>query len=131
MIAIWIGLQFYLIDFCEEFHMFPFDDKVETLSRITNFEASLALFNPNKTGRGDGGPPPSTFCVITLQRAKLSLGHFMTIFFWISHTFWHQILMRGGTVPKLHNLLYMHVRPEKAQNVILCTKSMQNLFFFT
>ena len=29
------------------------------------------------------------------------------------------------TVPKLRNFLYMHVGPKKAQNVILCTTSMQ------
>ena len=32
-------------------------------------------------------------------------------------------------VPKLRNFLYMHVGPKKAQNVILCTKSMQIEFF--
>ena len=37
----------------------------------------------------------------------------------------------GGTVPKLHvrNILYMHIGPKKAQNVILCSKSMQIEFF--
>ena len=38
--------------------------------------------------------------------------------------------MPRGTVPKLRNFLYMHVGPKKAQNVILCTKSMQIEFFF-
>ena len=50
--------------------------------------------NPKKTGGGGGGGPlrpPSTFRAITLQRAKLSPRHFMTFFFWVSRTFWHQI----------------------------------------
>ena len=45
--------------------------------------------NPNKTG-GGGWWPPSTFRAITLQSAKLSPRHFMTIFFRVSRTFWHQ-----------------------------------------
>ena len=31
----------------------------------------------------------------------------------------------GGTVPKLHNFLDMHVGLKTAQNVNLCTKSLQ------
>ena len=56
------------------------------------------LFNPKKTGGGGGGPlrPPSTFCAITLQRAKLSPRHFMTFFSRISRTFWHQICDARG-----------------------------------
>ena len=50
----------------------------------------------------------------------------MTIFFRVSRTdFDTKFVMAGGTVPKLRNFLYMHVGPKKAQNVILCTKSMQ------
>ena len=40
---------------------------------------------------GHDGPPPSTYRTITRQRAKLSPRHFMTIFFRVSRTFWHQI----------------------------------------
>ena len=36
-----------------------------------------------------GGAHPSTFRVITLQRAKLSPRHFMTFFFQVSRTLWH------------------------------------------
>ena len=35
----------------------------------------------------------------------------------------------GVMVPKLRNFLYTHIGPKKAQNVILCTKSMQIYFF--
>ena len=34
-------------------------------------------------------------------------------------------------VPKLRNFLYMHVVLKKAQNVILCTKSMQIEWVFS
>ena len=37
--------------------------------------------------------------------------------------------MAVGTVPKLRNIVYMHVGPKMAPNVILCTKSMQIEFF--
>ena len=50
-------------------------------------ENNPGMFNPNKTGGYHGPPPPSTFCTITLQRAKLSPQHLMTIFFRVSHTF--------------------------------------------
>ena len=70
-------------------------------------------------------PPPPTFHAITLQRAKLSPRHFMTIFFQVSRTF----VTPKGTVPQLRNFLYMHVGPKKAKNVILCTKINANLFF--
>ena len=45
-----------------------------------------------------GGPltPPSTFRAITLQRVKLSPRHFMTFFFRVSRTFWHQICDARG-----------------------------------
>ena len=47
---------------------------------------------------GGGGPKkiPSTFRAITLQRAKLSPRHFMTFFFQVSRTFWHQICDARG-----------------------------------
>ena len=40
--------------------------------------------------------PPSTFRAITLQRVKLSSRHFMTFFFQVSRTVWHQICDARG-----------------------------------
>ena len=47
-------------------------------------------------GGGPKRPPPSTFRAITLQRTKLSPRHFMTFFFQVSRTFWHQICDARG-----------------------------------
>ena len=86
--------------------------------------ASLTLI---RLGGHDG--PPSTFCTITLQCAKLSPRHFMTIFFRVSRTFWHRICDARGTVPQLRNILYMHVSPKKAQKFDFVYKSNANWVF--
>ena len=86
------------------------------------------------TGGGGGGGgllgPPSTFRAITLQRAKLSPGHFLTFFFWVSRTFDTKFVMPGGTVLKLHNFLYMHVGPKMAPKCDFVYKINCKLSFF-
>ena len=71
-------------------------NSVSTTQKINFLKWTL---NPKKTGGGGGPkrpPPPSTFRAITLQRAKLSPRHFMTFFFQVSRTFWHQICDARG-----------------------------------
>ena len=83
------------------------------------------LFNLKRLG----GPPPSTFRAITLQRAKLSPQHFTTFFFQVSRTFWHQICDTRGTVLKLRNFLYMHVGPKMAPKCDFVYKINANWVF--
>ena len=98
-----------------------------TTKRWTN---EIEVINPKKTGGGGPKRPPSTFRVITLQRAKLSPRHFMTFFFQVSRTFWHQICdARGGTVLKLRNFLYMHVGPKMAPKCDFVYKINANWVF--
>ena len=88
--------------------------------------------NPNKTGGGGGhNGPPLTFRMITLQRAKLSPRHTMTIFFWVSHTFWHQICDAPGLPFRSHVYFCtcMHVGPKKAQKCDFVYKINANWAF--
>ena len=73
---------------------------------------------------------PSTYRTITRQRAKLSLRHFMTIFFRVSRTFWHQICDGSQVWFRSYVTLCTCTSDRKwLQNVILCTKINANLFF--
>ena len=73
--------------------------------------------------------PPLTYRAITRQRAKLSSRHFMTIFFRVSRTFWHQFVTAGGTVPELRNIVYMHVGPKMAPKCDFVYKINANWVF--
>ena len=89
-------------------------------------------FFSNLTGGGAiTWAPPSTYRAITRQRAKLSpQWHFMTISIRVSRTFWHQICDgRGGTVPKLRNIVYMHVGPKMAPKCDFVYKINANWVF--
>ena len=45
------------------------------------------------------------------------------------HTFWHQICDGRGTVPKLRNIVYMHVRPKMAPKCDFVYKINANWVF--
>ena len=96
---------------------------------LTHFlNSQFCPFNPKKTGGGGGlKGPPSTFRAITLQRAKLSPRHFMTFFFQVSRTFWHQICDARGYGSEVTFTTFCTCTSDRKwlQNVILCTKSMQ------
>ena len=74
-------------------------------------------------------PPPSTYCAITRQRAKLSPRHFMTIFFRVSRTFDTKFVTDGGTVPKLRIIVYKHVGPKMAPKCDFVYKINANWVF--
>ena len=82
-----------------------------------------------RLGGHDGPPPPSTFRAITRKRAKLSPWHFMTIFFRVPRTFWHQICDARGTVLQLRNFLYIHVGPKMAPKCDFVYKINANWVF--
>ena len=46
--------------------------------------------------------------------ANLLLRHFITFFFWVSHTYWHQICDAWRCGLEITQVLYMHVRPKMA-----------------
>ena len=59
---------------------------------LPDFQSSEARLTLIRLGGGGAiMAPPSTYRAIIRQRAKLSPRHFMTIFFRVSRTFWHQI----------------------------------------
>ena len=88
----------------------------------------IPTFNPNKTGGAMAPPPPSTFCAISNAQSSRHDTLWQFSFEFPAH-FDTKFVTPGSTAPKLRNFLYMHVGPKKAQNVILCTNSMQIEFF--
>ena len=88
-------------------------------------------FNPNKTGGPWWPPPPSTFCVITLQHAKLSPRPFRTIFFRVSRTFWHQICDARGVRFWSYITFCTCTSDRKRLKMWFCVQNQCNLVFFT
>ena len=58
--------------------------------------------------------PPSMFCAITLQCAKLSPQTLWQFSFEFPAHFDTKFVTPGGTVPKFRNFLWKHIGPKKA-----------------
>ena len=78
---------------------------------------------------GHHGPPLDISRDNSATRKALATTPYDNFLWQFPEHFETKFVTPGGTVPRLRNFLYMHVGPKKAQNGILCAKSMQIDFF--